>query len=42
MPVGVNITGRIKEDALVLNMANKIESVTGYKDIYSKVGEENV
>ncbi|MBE6157398.1 MAG: Asp-tRNA(Asn)/Glu-tRNA(Gln) amidotransferase subunit GatA [Firmicutes bacterium] len=42
MPVGVNITGRIKDDALVLNMANKIESVTGYKDIYSKVGEENV
>ena len=42
MPVGVNITGRIKEDALVLNMANKIEEVTGYKDIYSKVGEENV
>ena len=42
MPVGVNITGRIKEDGLVLNMANKIEEVTGYKDIYSKVGEENV
>lgn len=42
MPVGVNITGRIKEDGLVLNIANKIEEITGYKDIYSKVGEENV
>lgn len=31
MPVSVNITGRVKEDALVLNMANKIEEVLGYK-----------
>lgn len=31
MPVGVNITGRIMEDDIVLNMANKIEEVTGYK-----------
>lgn len=31
MPVSVNITGRAKEDALVLNMANKIEEVLGYK-----------
>ena len=31
MPVSVNITGRVKEDALVLNMANKLEEVLGYK-----------
>lgn len=31
MPIGVNITGRAKEDALVLNIANKIEEVLGYK-----------
>ena len=42
MPVGVNITGRVKDDDLVLNMANKIESITGYKDIYSKVGDIDV
>ncbi len=39
LPVGINLTGRVKEDDLVLNMANKIESITGLKDIYSKVGE---
>ncbi len=31
MPVSVNITGRAKEDYLVLNMANKIEEVLGCK-----------
>ena len=31
MPVSVNITGRAKEDNLVLNLANKIEEVLGYK-----------
>ncbi len=31
MPVGVNITGRAKEDYLVLNLANKLEEVLGYK-----------
>ena len=31
MPVSVNITGRAKEDSLVLNLANKIEEVLGYK-----------
>ena len=36
MPVSVNITGRAKEDALVLNMANKIEEVLGYKGQVSK------
>ena len=41
MPVGINLTGRVKEDDLVLNMANYIEKVTGLKDIYSKVGESD-
>ena len=31
MPVSVNITGRAKEDYLVLNIANKMEEVLGYK-----------
>lgn len=42
MPVGLNITGRVKEDDVVLNMANYIEKVTGLKDIYSKVGDIDV
>jgi len=40
MPVGINLTGRVCEDDVVLNMANYIEKVTELKDIYSKVGEE--
>lgn len=36
MPVSVNITGRGKEDSLVLNMANKLEEVLGYKGQVSK------
>lgn len=32
MPVGINITGRVKEDWLVLNIANKIEGTMEYKD----------
>ncbi len=31
LPVGVNITGRKLEDDVLLNIANKIENVTGYK-----------
>lgn len=42
LPVGLNITGRIKEDGLVLNMANKVEELTGCKDMYSKVGDIDV
>ena len=42
LPVGINLTGRVREDDLVLNMANKIETVTGLKDIYSKVGDIDV
>ena len=30
MPIGINITGRCFEDALVLNIANKIEEKLGY------------
>ena len=36
MPVSVNITGRVKEDCLVLNMANKLESVLGCKGMVDK------
>lgn len=36
MPVSINITGRIKEDSLVLNMANIIEKELGYKNQYAK------
>lgn len=42
MPVGLNITGRVKEDELILNIANKVEEVTGLKNIYSKVGDIDV
>ena len=42
MPVGLNITGRVKEDDVVLNVAQKIEEITGLKDIYSKVGDIDV
>lgn len=40
MPVGVNITGRIMEDELVLAMAHKVEKLTGLKGL--KVGDDNV
>ncbi len=42
MPVGLNITGRVREDDVVLNMASKIEEVTELKGIYSKVGDIDV
>ena len=32
MPVGVNITGRVMEDDVVLNLANQIEGTMEYKD----------
>ncbi len=41
MPIAINITGRVKDDALVLNMANKIEEVLGYKNITAR-GDANV
>ena len=42
MPVGLNITGRVREDDIVLNIAYQIEKITGLKDIYSKVGDIDV
>lgn len=36
MPISINITGRAFEDAEVLNMANKLESVLGCKGILAK------
>ncbi len=42
MPVGLNITGKVKEDDVVLSLGFKIEEVTGLRGIYSKVGDEDV
>lgn len=36
MPISVNITGRAKEDSLVLNLANKLEEVLGCKGMVAK------
>lgn len=36
MPVGINITGRVMEDWLVLNIANKIEGSMGYANQVAK------
>ena len=36
MPVGVNITGRVKEDSVVLNIANKLESSMEYVNQVAK------
>ncbi len=40
MPIGVNITGAVRDDATVLNIANQIEKITGLKGI--KAGEKHV
>lgn len=40
LPISINITGRQKEDGLVLNIANKIENKLGYKGIIA--GDKNV
>ena len=42
MPVGLNITGKVKEDDVVLALASQVEEVTGLKGIYSKVGDQDV
>ena len=42
LPVGLNLTGRVKEDGEVLNMALKMEELTGLKDIYAEVGDIDV
>ena len=36
MPIGINITGRVKEDDVVLNIANMLESTMEYKDQIAK------
>ena len=41
MPVGINITGRVMEDDVILNMANKIEETMEYKNQVAR-GEEDV
>ena len=40
LPIGINLTGRVREDALVLNMAQKIEDVIGIKN--KVAGDEDV
>lgn len=40
MPISINITGKVMDDAKVLNMAKKIEDVLDCKNIVA--GEENV
>ena len=41
MPVGINITGRVMEDDMVLNMANVLEGTMEYKDQIAG-GDKNV
>lgn len=41
MPVGINITGRVKEDDVVLNIANMIEGTMNYKNMIARE-DENV
>ena len=36
MPISINITGRVKEDYLVLNIANKLEEELGLKGMVAK------
>lgn len=36
MPIGINITGKIMNDALVLNIASKLEETTGRKNQIAK------
>ena len=36
MPIGINITGRVREDDVVLNMANMLEGTMEYKDQIAK------
>jgi len=39
MPVGINITGRIKEDDIVLNLANKLEQTMDYANQIARGGK---
>ena len=36
MPIGINITGRVMEDDVVLNLANKLEETMEFKDQIAK------
>lgn len=42
MPIGVNITGRILEDDIVLNIAYALETKLGLKGIIARGGREDV
>ena len=42
LPIAINITGEIKTDDVVLNIANKIEEQLGFKGIVAKESEEDV
>lgn len=39
MPIGINITGHIKDDALVLNMAHKLEQTMNYANQIARGGK---
>ena len=36
MPTGINFTGRVLDDANILQIANKVENILGYKDQIAK------
>lgn len=38
MPVGINLTCPVKEDSMCLNMASKIEGITGLRNLVSRGG----
>lgn len=40
MPVGINITGRVMEDDILLHIANEVEKITGLRGL--KVGDRHV
>ena len=42
MPICINITGKAKDDALVLNIANKIEESMEYKNMIASEVSDNV
>ncbi len=42
MPIGINITGKAKNDELVLAISNKLESLMPYRDQVAKGGNKNV
>lgn len=41
MPIGINITGRFKDDANILNIADSIESTMNYKNQIAKEKKDN-